>query len=124
VSSLIDARAKLKALLLPQVDTDPDVHDAPVDAVVTPALIIGWRVPMLDHFANCTAQANLFVMIVAERLEMASGYETIEDQYQRIEQTLRAAGWAIDGDSGPGAAEIGKTLYLACRVDVRVPITL
>lgn len=124
MSSLLDARAKLGALLQPVADEDPDVHDAPVDAVVTPALIIGWRTPMLDKFANCTAMANLFVMIVAERLDIASGYETIEAQYQRVEQTLRAAGWAIDSDSGPGAAEIGKTLYLACRIDVRCPVTL
>jgi hypothetical protein len=124
-SSLVDVRAKLAAVLAPVTDEDPDVHAAIVDAVSPPALIVGWGVPMLDTFAACTAFANLAVAIIGERLETASGLETIETNYQRIVSLTRAdGGWSVQGDSGVGTIEIAKTLYLACRVDIRVPIGL
>jgi hypothetical protein len=88
-------------------------------------LVVTWRVPMLDGFAACNAFANLAVWIIGARLDAEPGYETVEAQYQRIvDLTRTAGGWAIVGDSGTGPVEIGRTLYLGCRVDVRVPVTL
>jgi len=124
-SSLVDVRPKLAALLAPVTDDDPDVHAAIVDAVTPPALIVGWQAPMLDTFGPCTAFANLSIAIVAERLDTAAGVETIEAQYDRVVSLLRAdGGWSFAGDSGVGTIEIAKVLYLACRIDVRVPVGL
>ena len=124
MSAIVDVRAKLAAVIAPVSDDDPDVQAVPVDAVTPPMLVVTWRAPMLDGWAACNAFANLAVWVIGERVDLEPGYETIETQYQRIVGLLRAAGFAVTGDSGTGPVEIAKTLYLGCRVDVRVPVTL
>ncbi len=125
--SIVDARVKLAAVLAPVEDGDPDVQANIVDAIVPPALICGWLAPMVDGpFTGCTAFGNLFVTLVADRLDAASGVEAIESMYDRVQRLLRndGAGWSLQGDSGIGAFDIGNTPYLACRIELRVPVTL
>jgi hypothetical protein len=127
MSSLLDARVKLAALLQPETDDDLDVHDNLVDALVPPAMIVGWRQPMVEDRGACFAWGALFVLVVAGRIDVASGLETIEQGYAFVESRLRgdpASGWAIPSDSGPIVWELGNATYLACRIDVRVPIDI
>lgn len=124
MSSILDAREKLAAILAPVDPGDPPVVSAPVDAVAPPMLAIGWAAPMIDTWAACTAFGNLFVMVFAARLDIAAGYEVIEAQYQRVQTLLRQNAWSITNDTGPGAVMIAKTLYLGCRIDVRAPLSL
>jgi hypothetical protein len=127
VSSLLDARVKLGALLAPATDDDPDVHDNIVDALVPPCLVVGWRAPMVIDRATCFAYGELFVMLVAGRIDVAAGIETLETLYDYTETRLRgdaATGWTIPSDTGPILWELANTSYLACRVDVLVPIEI
>jgi len=124
MSSILDVREKLGAVLARVEDSDPPVVQAPIDAMAPPMLVLGWRIPMLDTWAACTAMAHLWVLIVAGRLDMPKGYETIEAQYQRIQTLCRANQFSIVQDTGPGAVEVAKVAYLGCRIDVKTPITL
>lgn len=124
VAGIDNVRQRLVDVLAPDLDEDPQVHSSPIDALVAPAIIVGWRDPMIEGWGACTAMANLYALIVADRMDIASGYEVIEQQYQRCQTLLRNHGWGIVTDSGIGEVDIAKVPYLSVRLDVRCPIAL
>lgn len=124
--SILDARVKLTAILAPQTDDEPPVHVSNVDAVAPPCMIVGWRVPMIDGWHVKGAFAHLSVQLVGARIEAVGGVEAIESMYDTLQRRLRddSAGWTVTADGGITALVIGGVQYLACRVDVRVPIAV
>jgi hypothetical protein len=124
--SILDARAKLAAVIAPQTDDEPPVHLSNVDAVVAPCLMLGWRIPMIDGWRACNAFGHLTVTLIGARMEQVGGVEAIESMYDAMQRRVRddTAGWAISTDSGIISQIIGNVPYLACRVDISVPIAV
>lgn len=123
--NLLDARAKLAAVLAPVDDTDPSVLVDLVDALEPPALMLGWGEPWLSPQTACLRTGRIVVTCVAGRLVPGAGIESLE---MLVEHTLDRLGrdgspWPLDNVSGPRAFTIGKIVYLAARVTLRVPIT-
>jgi hypothetical protein len=124
--SILDARVKLAAVLAPQTEDEPPVHNNPVDAVVAPCLIINWRIPMIDGWRACNAFGYLTVTLVGGRLDTEGGVEVIEQMYDTMQRRLRetSEGWTVQTDGGIGPYVIANVQYLACRVEVRIPIAV
>jgi len=126
--SILDARAKLAAVLAPLDDDEPPLYDNLVDAIHPPCIMLGWRIPMIDWAGQtpCTAFGTLGLTLVGGRIDAAGGVEAIESMYDTVQRRLRAdsQGWAMRTDGGIVRYEIGNVLYLACRVDVRVPLAV
>jgi hypothetical protein len=123
--TITDARAKLTAVLAPQVEGEPPVH-GPADAIEPPCMLVGWRTPMVDGWGVCNAFGFLVVMLVAGRLEAEPGVEAIEAMYDGAQRRLRddPDDWTIISDGGIGPQAIGGVNYLACRLEVRVPLAV
>lgn len=125
VSSLLDARDKLGAVLAPLEDTDPDLHLELVDSLEPPCLMLGWGEPWLTPDTACLSTGRLVVTCVAGRLVPGEGVATLEELVHTTLGRLRADGgaWPLDNVSGPRVFTIGGVNYLAARITVRVPIT-
>lgn len=122
--NLLDARAKLAAVLAPVADDDPEVLVDLVDALEPPCLMLGWGEPWLTPDTACVRTGRLVISCVAGRLVPGAGIETLETL---VDTTLRRLGadrgpWPLDGVSGPRVFTIAGINYLAARVTVRVPI--
>lgn len=123
--NLLDARAKLAAVLAPLDDDDPPVLVDLVDALQPPALMLGWGEPWLTPDTACLRTGRLVITAVASRLVPGSGVETLE---QLVDATLRrlqvdTAPWPLDSVSGPRVFAIANVNYLAARIVLRIPIT-
>ena len=122
--NLLDARAKLAAVLAPVDDDDPTVLVNLVDAIQPPALMLGWGEPWLTPDTACLRTGRLVISCVAGRLVPGAGVEVLE---QLVDSTLTRLGadggpWPLDGVSGPRVFTIGNINYLAARITLRVPI--
>lgn len=128
--SIVDARSKLAAVLAPVNETDPPVHETTPDAIVPPCIMLGWRIPMIEWAersgTRCMAFGLVAVTLVGGRLDVAGGIEAIEAMYDLVQRRMRAdsEGWMPRNDEGIGPLEVGNVLYLAARIEVRVPLTL
>jgi hypothetical protein len=122
--NLLDARAKLAAVLAPVDDDDPDVLVNLVDSIEPPALMLGWGEPWLTPDTVCLRTGRLVVICVAGRLMPGDGVETLEQLVEYTLNRLATAGgpWPLDNVSGPRVFPVAKTNYLAARITLRVPI--
>lgn len=125
-TSLLDARAKLGAVLAPVADTDPVLHTELVDSLEPPCLMLGWGEPWLTHNNARLSDGRLTITCVAGRLVPGAGVETLErlvhDTLSRL-LTEGAGAWPMDTVSGPRVFTIGNVNYLAARITVRATIT-
>lgn len=122
--NLLDARAKLAAVLAPVDDDDPVVLVDLVDALQPPALMLGWGEPWLTPQTACLRTGRLVISAVASRLVPGSGIETLEQLVESTLDRLKADGgaWPLDSVSGPRVFTIANINYLAARIVLRVPI--
>ena len=120
--ALVDARAKLAALLAPVADSDPNVLTSLVDAIEPPALMLGWGEPWLEPTPpnNCWMTGRLLVTAVAGRLMPGDGVATLESLVAYTLDRLDPIDWALENVSGPRIFLIAKTNYLACRISLKV----
>ena len=124
---LLEARAKLAAVLAPIESTDPAVLTSLADAIEPPALMLGWGDPMIRaETSDCFVTGRLLVTAVAARLVPGEGVGILE---QLVAYTLgRTSGdsgenWELVDVSGPRDFYIAKTHYLASRIIFTVTIT-
>jgi hypothetical protein len=119
--NIVDARAKLAAVLAPVADTDPDVLTSLVDAIEPPALMIGWGDPWLEPMTSCNHVGRLVVTCIASRLVPGDGVAQLEELVVYTLDRLKADvdAWPLDSVSDPRVFTIARTDYLAARVTVR-----
>ena len=124
---LLEARAKLAAVLGLRASIDPAVLISLADALEPPALMLGWGDPMLrGEPSDCFVTGRLLVTAVAARLVPGEGVGILE---QLVAYTLgRTANdtgdnWELVDVSGPRDYFIAKTHYLASRIIFNVTIT-
>jgi hypothetical protein len=124
VSSLLDAREKLGAVLAPRDELDPELLLELVDSLEPPCLMLGWGEPWLTPDTACLYTGRLVVTCVAGRLVPGAGVATLELLVNDTLGRLRAdsGAWPTDTVSGPRVFTIGGVNYLAARITLRVPI--
>lgn len=122
--NLLEARAKLAAVLAPVADSDPTVLVSLVDTIEPPALMLGWGDPWLEPDTSCLTQGRMVITAVASRLVPGEGVAQLERLVAFTLDRLAAEGttWPLDSVSGPRVIAMAKTNYLAARIQVRVRI--
>jgi len=129
MTALLDARAKLAAVLAPIEDTDPTVLVDLVDSIEPPALMIGWGEPKLLPDTSCLRTGRLVITCVAGRFVPGAGQAALEELVVYTLSRLQAPGagsWPLDpvaGVSGDRVFTMGGIQYLACRITIRIPVT-
>jgi hypothetical protein len=122
--NVLDARAKLAAVLAPAADGDPEVLVDLVDSLNPPALMLGWGEPWLTPETACLRTGRLVTTCVAGRLVPGSGIEVLEElvDYTLGRLAADSGAWPLDTISGPRQFTVGNVNYLAARITLRVPI--
>ena len=122
--NLLEARAKLGAILAPIADGDPNVLTSLVDAIEPPALMLGWNEPWLEPEGPCFLMGNIVVTVVAARLDVGEAVGRLEELIDYTLGRIRADGedWPLTSVSGPRVFLIAKTNYLGARIALRVTI--
>lgn len=127
MTALVDARAKLAAVLAPVADTDPAVLADLVDSIDPPALMLGWGEPWLDPMGACRENGRLVVTAVAGRLVPGAGVAVLEELVAfalgRLRSDPAGGAWPLEQVSGPRVFTIGGVNYLAARIAIRHVVT-
>lgn len=124
--TLSELRARAAAALAPDSDDDPAVFEAPVDAVVPPALIIAWSDPWVEFETPCFWYASLAVLAVASRVDPGAGIETLE---QLVSYTIGRFKddpypWPSVSAQAPHLFEIANIPLFGARLVFRAPVTI
>jgi hypothetical protein len=126
VTSVLDVRAKLAALLVPVAPDDPDVHLVLVDAVVPPCILVTWADPWLEYDTACFYTARPMLLLIAGRIEPGAGVATLEtmlcDALGRL--GTDSASWPVRLVTSPRVFEIGGVSYLGARIELAVRVTV
>lgn len=129
---LTSIRAIAAAALAPVDDDDPVVLANLVDAVVPPALMLGWDDPWIAQQTVAGArgpyQAQLVVLCFAGRLEPGPGVDVLEQlvvyTITRLGADRQTAGWPLTGAQAPRRYDVSGISYLGARLMFRTPISL
>jgi hypothetical protein len=123
--NVLDARAKLGAILAPAAATDPVVLTNLVDTITPPALMLGWGDPWLEFDTACFMWGRLIITAVGSRLVPGEGVAALESL---VDYTLGRLDtdpdnqWPLLSVSGPRVFVMSKTNYLAARITLRVQV--
>ena len=120
-------RERAAAVLAPQVDGDPPVLAAPLDAVEPPAIMLTWDEPWLEYRSPCFWDARLAVMVFAGRVEPDAGFATLESLIGLVIRRLAADAsytWPHQVTRPPTALEVGGISLLLAHVVYRCPVTM
>jgi hypothetical protein len=121
MTSLLDARTKLGALLAPVADSDPNVLTSLVDAIEPPALMLGWGEPWITSPGTmCAYSGHLVVTAVAARLMPGEGLAMLESlvHYTLARIATEPQNYVLENVTGPRVFLIAKTNYIACRITI------
>ena len=123
--AIVDARAKLAAVLAPIDDGDPAVLVDLVDALEPPALMLGWGEPSLTPTGPCNYIGRLVVSAVSGRLVPGAGVAALEELKRYTLGRLGAGGgFVVESVGGDRVFPVGGISYLAARITVRTLVNL
>jgi hypothetical protein len=125
VTALLDVRAKLAAVLAPQDDDDPDVHEDYIDALHPPCVMVTWADPWLELDTGCLYRSRPQLLLVAGRVEPGAGVATLEQMVSDVLARLGqdSAQWPVRLVTSPRVFEIGGVSYLGARIELDVRVT-
>src|SRR5262245_1232856 len=120
-------RARAAQLLAPVAANDPQVLNAPVDAVEPPCLIVAWDDPWLTIDTSCLWYAQLAVICVAGRVEPDAGVQMLENLAAHVITRLAADSgyaWPPALSQAPRLLEIAGIPLLGARLGYRAPVII
>lgn len=115
---MTDCREYLATLLRGQLDGNVSVHDSIPDSIAPPAVFVTWANPWLINFTFCEFNANVQLIVVAQRIEPGGQYGVLEGLVYELVQVLRSNQIPLRDVTSPYPITLGGIDYLASSVNI------
>lgn len=117
---LTKAREDLAAIVADLVSVDVGVVDHLPDAIAPPVCLIAWGDPWITPATLCAYEANMEVLIIAQRLEPGGKLETLEAVVSTIVPGIKSnQGFQVVDATSPYPIQIGGVDYLAASINIK-----
>lgn len=115
---ITNARTDLAVILNAALDENVAVIDHLPDSIAPPCVLVAWGDPWMKPSTLCAHEAQMEMMLLAQRIEPGGQFEVLEQMVSAILPAIRGTPYSLIDVTAPYPMQVGGVDYLAASVNV------